>query len=69
MPKYKTPKRIQQSLKPDTAVFAKLLCGKNDFSFVCKFLNTDFCITVESVRTAAKYRGGINMLCNEQLQS
>ena len=45
MPKYKTPKRIQQSLKPVTAVFAKLLCGKNDFSFVCKLLNADFCIT------------------------
>ena len=66
MSKYKTPKCIQQSLKPDAAVFAKLLCGKNDFRFVCKFLTPiSVLLTVESVRTTAKYRGGINVLCNE----
>ena len=49
--KYKTPKQIWQSVKPDTGVFAKLLCDKNDFSFVCKFLNTDFSLTGSGICT------------------
>ena len=44
MPKYKTPERIQQSLKPDTAVFAKLLSGKKDLSFDLQDLK-NFCLT------------------------
>ena len=68
MSKYQTPKRIQQSLKPDTTVFAELLSGKKYFSFYLQILKKiSVLLTVKFVRTSGKYRGEINVLivCNE----
>ena len=68
MSKYQTPKRIQQSLKPDTTVFAELLSGKKYFSFYLQVLKKiSVLLTVKFVPTTAMYRGEINVLivCNE----